>query len=436
MNIDTLLCARWVIPVEPHNTFYENHAIAIHRSRIIDILPIDKAKAEYSADEIVTLPEHTVLPGFVNMHTHSPMTLFRGLADDLDLMDWLNNHIWPAEKAWMSHTFVADGTELALAEMIRCGTVCFNEHYFYPKAAIEKVLQAQIRAQIGITILEAVSIENKGPEELLKAGSVLAEQYAGHSHVKIGLAPHAPYTVSDHLLEQIRNTSEAQNLLIHMHVQETAVEVEQEIARYGKRPMKRLQDLGLLSSKFHAVHMTQVNEEDLAILQSTGTHVVHCPESNLKLANGFCPVTKLQKAGVTVSLGTDGAASNNDLDMLGEMRTTALLGKAVSQNCAVISAAEALRMATLNGAKVLHWDHEIGSIEKGKSADVIAIDLSSINTQPVYNPISQIVYAANASQITDVWCAGKALMRERKLTTLDEEAILTKAKAWRSKIRG
>lgn len=433
--IDKLLFARWVIPVEPHNIYHENYAVAIHEGRIIDLLPNDAAQAKYQATESIHLTEHVLLPGFINAHTHSPMTLLRGLADDLALMDWLNNHIWPAEKAWLNEQFVKDATELALAEMIRCGTIGFNEHYFYHDKIAETTIKAGMRARIGILVLEIVDVGATSAEDLIRHGRQFIEKYKDHPTIQVSLAPHAPYSVGDDALLKINDLAKEYGLPIHMHVQETAFEVNQETVKYSKRPMKRLQDLGLLSPKFQAVHMTQVNEEDLAILVETGTSVVHCPESNLKLASGFCPVNQLLKAGVNVALGTDGAASNNDLDMLGEMRTAAFIGKAVAQEDTAVSAADALRMATLNGAKALQWENETGSLEVGKSADIIAINLNDLNTQPVYNPISQIVYAAHQHQVTDMWIQGRPIMRERELKTLDETAILTKTKEWQKKIR-
>lgn len=433
--VDTLLLARWLIPVEPHHIYYENYAVAIKDGRIVDILSNDEAQKKYQAHETIHLLEHAILPGLINAHTHSPMALLRGLADDLTLMDWLQNHIWPAEKAWLSEDFIKDGMELAIAEMIRCGTTGFNEHYLYYGAAAEITAKTGMRANIGIFIMDLLSIANNRIEDLVRDGLPFIEKYNDHPLIQVSLAPHGPYSVGDDSLRQLKEISDKYNLPIHMHVQETAVEVQEAMAKTNKRPLQRLYDLGLLSSQFQAVHMTQVNDEDLAILQATSTSVVHCPESNLKLTSGFCPVSRLIRSGINVALGTDGAASNNDLDMLGEMRTAALIGKLVAEDSTAVSAPEALRMATLNGAIALGWQKETGSLEIGKSADIIAINLNELNTQPVYNPISQIVYAASAHQITDVWVKGRALMRSRELKTLNEKSILEKAKLWQERIR-
>jgi 5-methylthioadenosine/S-adenosylhomocysteine deaminase len=435
-TIDTLLLPRWIVPIEPHNVYHESYALAIHAGRIVDLLPQDKAKEKYSANQVIDLPNHVVLPGFINAHAHSPMTLLRGLADDLALMDWLNHHIWPVEKKYLSEEFVQDGTELAFIEMIRCGTIGFNEHYFFYEKTAEVAVKAGMRARAGVHLLDAADLVGRSNLNYINTkGIEFIEQYKNHPLVQPSFAPHAPYTVGDEGFLRINEISQQYQIPIHLHVQETAFEVESETEKYGKRPMKRLHDLGLLSPLFQAVHMTQVNEADLELLVESGSHVIHCPESNLKLASGFCPAQRLLDANVNVALGTDGAASNNDLDMLGEMRTAALIGKIVAQKDTAVSAADALRMATLNGAKAMHWDKEIGSLEVGKSADMIAMDLSDANTQPVYNPISQIVYAAHQNQVTDVWVQGRPLMRNRELRTLDEKAIFEKTQIWRDKIK-
>ncbi|MGB6976881.1 MAG: TRZ/ATZ family hydrolase [Gammaproteobacteria bacterium] len=435
-KIDTLLLARWVIPIEPHNKYYEHHAVAIDRGRIVGILPNHEAETKYEAKNKITLSDHVILPGLINAHTHSPMTLFRGLADDLVLMDWLNNHIWPAESAWLSEAFVRDGTELALAEMIKSGTTCFNEHYFYPEQIATCTISAKMRARIGIHVLESTTAPgNSSLEKAMQNYATLSEYARTYPGITLSLAPHAPYSVSDHALQKIKTLSDEYQLPIHIHMHETTGEIQQELAKHGKRPLRRLHELGLLSPRFQAVHMTQVNDEDIALLQETGATIIHCPESNLKLASGFCPVQRLLNAHVLVALGTDGAASNNDLDMLSEMRTAALLAKATAQDATALSAAMALRMATLDGARVLQLDREIGSLEAGKAADIIAVNLNRLNTQPVYNPISQLVYAAHSDQVTDVWVAGVPLLRNSHLTTLDEINILTKAKDWQQRIK-
>lgn len=432
-NVDTLIAARWVIPVEPIGAL-EQHSVAIAAGRIVDVLPTTDAHKKYRAAETLTLDQHAVIPGFVNAHTHVAMTLFRGLADDLPLMEWLNNHIWPAEAKWLSPEFVRDGTELAIAEMLRGGTTCFNDMYMFPEATAHAAEAAHMRAVVGMITIEFPTPYAQTADEYLHKGLQLHDQLKHSTLVTTTFAPHAPYTVSDTALEKIRMYADELDRPIHMHVHETAFEVQDATAKLGARPLERLEKLGLLGPRLLAVHMTQLLDSEIETLARLNVHVMHCPESNLKLASGFCPVHKLIKAGVNVAIGTDGAASNNDLDMLGEMRTAALLAKGVSGDATAVPAATALRMATLNGARALGLDARIGSITAGKAADLTAIDLSSIASQPIYDPISQIVYSATRDQVSDVWVNGKRLLAERKLTNLDETAVLRKARDWRDKI--
>ena len=434
MKIDTLIKARWIIPVEPPRAVLEHHALAIKDGDILAILPAEKASA-YSAQTVVDLPAHAVIPGLINAHTHAAMSLFRGFADDLPLMEWLNNHIWPAEAQWVSPQFVRDGTALSVAEMLRGGITCFNDMYFFPEETARVVKDAGIRACIGLIVLDFPSAWAKTADEYLSKGLKLHDDLRSHDLITTAFAPHAPYTVSDAPLERIRTLAEELDIPIHMHVHETADEVTQAVARSGIRPLERLKRLQLLTPRLLAVHMTQLLPEEIKTLAETGVHVLHCPESNLKLASGFCKVALLLKAGVNVALGTDGTASNNDLDMLGETRTAALLAKGVSGDATAFPAHAALSSATLSGAKALGLEEHIGSLKAGKSADITAIDLSSVSAQPVYDPISQIVYSATRGQVTDVWVAGKRLLHDRRLTTLDEQAILAKASGWGDKIQ-
>jgi 5-methylthioadenosine/S-adenosylhomocysteine deaminase len=432
--VDSLIHARWVIPVEPESTCLEHSSIAIHNGRIVSILPTAEARAHYTARETVELPEHAVIPGLVNAHTHAAMSLFRGLADDLPLMDWLTNHIWPAEGRWVNPEFVFEGTQLAIAEMLKSGTTCFNDMYFFPEAAAQAARDLGIRACIGLILIDFPTAYAQTADEYIDKGLRLYDELRNEPLVHAAFAPHAPYSVSDGPLSRIRTVNNELNLPLHMHVHETAHEVEEAVARTGKRPFERLDSLDIVNPSFLAVHMTQLKAEEIARLAEVGASVVHCPESNLKLASGFCPVYKLLQAGVNVALGTDGAASNNDLDMLSEMRTTALLAKAVSGEATAVPAHTALRMATLNGARALGLDGETGSLAPGKAADITAIDLSALPSQPVYDPVSQIVYTASRDQVTDVWVAGRRLLASRVLTRVDEAALLRQAHAWRNKI--
>ncbi len=434
-NIDTLIEARWLIPVEPQARELEHHAVAIRDGNILAVLPTSEARRQYRATETVTLAQHVLIPGLVNAHTHAAMSLFRGLADDLPLMEWLNNHIWPAEGKWVSPEFVRDGTDHAIAEMLRGGTTCFNDMYFFPEPTAQAAEAAGIRAVVGMIALDFPSAYAQNADEYLHKGLRLHDQLKHSTLVTTTFAPHAPYTVSDAPLEKIRTYADELDLPIHMHVHETAFEVDDATARLGARPLARMEALGLLGPRLLAVHMTQLLDSEIETLARLNVHVVHCPESNLKLASGFCPVHKLLQASVNVALGTDGAASNNDLDMLGEMRTAALLAKGVAGDATALPAHTALRMATLNGARALGLDDRIGSIVPGKAADLTAIDLSPLASQPVYDPASQVVYSATRDQVTDVWVNGKRLLAERRLTTLDEPTILRKAQEWHDRIK-
>ncbi len=433
-EIDTLLHARWVVPVEPDATVREHHSVAIHDGRILAVLPTREAQARYRAAQSLDLATHALVPGFVNAHTHAAMTLFRGLADDLPLMDWLNHHVWPAEQKWVGAQFVRDGTELAIAEMLKGGTTCFNDMYFFAEDTARVAHDIGMRACVGLIMVDFPSNYAQAPEEYLHKGLKLRDELRHSELIATAFAPHAPYTVSDDPFARIRTVNNELNLPVHIHVHETAHEVEGSLAKTGMRPLKRLERLELLDPSLVAVHMTQLTQEEIDTLARAGASVVHCPESNLKLASGFCPVQKLLAAGVNVALGTDGAASNNDLDMIGEMRTAALLAKGVSNDATAVPAHVALRMATLNGARALGLEARIGSLTVGKYADLVAIDLSPTATQPVYDPVSHIVYAATREQVTDVWVAGRQLLRARRLTTLDEQAILSRAARWRDKI--
>jgi len=434
-KIDYLIHAKWVITCEENNRVLENHSLAIKDKKILAILPTPDAQQKYQADREENYTSHAVMPGFINSHTHLSMNLFRGLADDLELMDWLNNHIWPAEGKWVSQEMVYDGSLLAMAEMIRCGTICFNDMYFFLDATAQAAELAGMRAHIGMTIIDVPTAYAKTTDEYFAKAIEFYQRYKQNERITATLAPHSTYTVSIENLERVKKLADEYKLKTNIHLQEAPSEIEQSMAKYGKRPLQRLHDIGMVSPDLIAIHMTQINDDDFEILQKTKPNIVHCPESNMKLVSGLCPVDKLTKLGINVALGTDGAASNNDLDMFGEMRTAAFLGKVVTNDPKAASAAEVLKMATLNGAKALGIDHITGSLEAGKAADFIAIDMNCIETQPVYHPVSQIVYATPRNQVTDVWVNGKQLLKNRKLMTLDEKELLEKAQVWRKKIK-
>jgi 5-methylthioadenosine/S-adenosylhomocysteine deaminase len=436
VHVETLIHARWVIPVEPAGLVLEEHSVGISKGRIAVIAPQAETRSQITADEVLEMPSHVLIPGLVNAHTHAAMSLFRGLADDLPLMTWLNDHIWPAEGLWVLDEFVADGTRLAVAEMLRGGTTCFNDMYFFPDVTARVVNQVGMRATIGMIIIDFPSKWAQNPDEYFAKASELYDRLKNKPLTRPAFAPHSPYAVCDDSLRRLlRLANELPDMPIHMHVHETHDEVSQGLEQHGVRPIERLDTLGLIGPNLTAVHMTQLEDAEIALMAERGAQVVHCPESNLKLASGFCPVQRLLDAGINVALGTDGAASNNDLDMLGELRTAALLAKGVAGNASALPAAQALEMATLSGARALGLADEIGSLVVGKAADITAFAMDSPETEPVYNLISQIVYAADRHQVSDVWVAGERLLRDRHLTSLDLDQVIGSATLWGNKIK-
>ena len=432
--VDALIHARWIVPVVPAGQVLEQHAVALQHGRIAAVLPSAEAKRRFRAEEEITLPRHALIPGLVNTHTHAAMTLLRGIADDLPLMPWLKDHIWPAEQRWVSADYVRDGTELAVAEMLRSGTTCFSDMYFFPEAAAHVVHGSGIRASLGLVVFDFKSTWGSGPEEYIHKGLELRDAYKNDPLLSFVFAPHAPYTVSDPWLSRLRALADELDLPVQTHLHETAAEVEESLSKHSKRPIQRLMDLGLYTRSLMAVHMTQLTDAEIAETARCGVSVIHCPESNLKLASGSCAVAKLLEAGVNVALGTDGAASNNDLDMFGEMRSAALLAKGATGDATALPAATALTMATLNGAKALGLEKDIGSLTDGKWADMTAVDLSAPETQPVYDVLSTLVYSAGRQHVSDVWVAGKRLLQERVLTTLDLTGLLERAGRWQQRI--
>lgn len=433
---DLLVEAGHVVPVVPHGVVLEDHAVAVRDGAIVALLPRAEARARFVAAEVVSRPDGVLLPGFVNAHTHNPMTLMRGIADDLPLKVWLQQHIWPIEAAVMAPDFVADGITLAIAEMLRGGTTCCNENYFFPDVQAAVYKQHGFRARVGLPVIDFPTAWAAGDDEYFDKAGAVHDQWRGDPLVAMAFAPHAPYTVNDANFERVRMLADQLDIPVHLHLHETAQEVEQSISEHGQRPLARLDRLGLVNDRLIAVHMTQLAEAEIHLCAERGVSVVHCPESNLKLASGFCPACALERAGVNLAIGTDGCASNNDLDMVGETRTAALLAKAVAQDAAGFDAFTALRAATLGGAKAMGFDHLVGSLEPGKQADMACIDLGGLETQPLHHVVSQIVYAAGRHQVSDVWIAGAAKLRGRALVDMDPAAIVANARQWRTRMAG
>jgi 5-methylthioadenosine/S-adenosylhomocysteine deaminase len=429
-----LIEAGFVVPIEPQGVVLEDHAVAISGDRIAAVLPIDQARVRFVPEQTVRRPDAAIMPGLVNAHTHNPMTLLRGIADDLPLMEWLQNHVWPIEASVVEPKFVADGVTLAIAEMLRGGVTCVNENYFFPDVQAAVYHRYGIRAAVGLPIIDFATVWAKTADEYFDRACEVHDQWRDDAMITTTFAPHAPYSVSDANFERIRMLSDQLNLPIHLHLHETPQEIADSMAQHGQRPMARLERLGLISSNLIAVHMTQLTEGEIHLCAERGVSVVHCPESNLKLASGLCPVAALQRAGVNLAIGTDGCASNNDLDMLGETRTAALLAKGVAGDATALDAASALRAATWGGARALGLLDTIGSIEPGKQADLICVDLGAVETQPLHNVLSQLVYAADRRCVTDVWIAGRRKLAERNLVDIDHATVVANTRQWRARI--
>ncbi len=432
-RVDLLILPRWIVPVIPAGTVLEDHALAVHKGRIVGILTRAQA-ANVAASERRELPDQVLIPGLINAHGHAAMSLFRGLADDLPLMSWLQEHIWPAEARWVNEDFVRLGTRLAIAEMLRGGTTCFADMYFFPDVAAEAAIEAGMRAQLAFPVIDNPIPGARDSAEGISRGLKLRDEIKHNPLINVAFGPHSPYTVGDTTLANVRMLADELEMPVHMHVHETSGEVSDAMSQSGQRPLQRLKALGLLNPRLQAVHMTQIDEDDLDLLVSHGVSVIHCPESNMKLASGICPVQRLLEAGVNVALGTDGAASNNDLDMLGEMRTASLLAKSSSGSPTALNAHQALHMATMGGAMAMGIAEETGSLEVGKAADITAVDLSGLVHQPVYHPVSQLLYTCHASQVSHVWVAGREKLRAGRLILPDQDGLLAAVNQWSQQI--
>jgi 5-methylthioadenosine/S-adenosylhomocysteine deaminase len=430
--VDLVIDARWIVPVEPADTVLEDHSLIVDAGRIRDLLPAPEAAARYLGREHCRLDHHVLLPGLVNLHTHAAMTLLRGYADDMPLMRWLQERIWPAESRHISPEFVYDGTLLACWEMLRGGVTCFNDMYFFPEDAARAALAAGIRAALGFTVFEFPSAYGSGPADYLDKGLRARAALRDEALISFCLAPHAPYTVADGTFERVVAGAREIDAPIHIHVHETTDEIAGSLKEHGVRPLARLERLGLLDPRLVAVHAVRLDADEIALLAERGCHVAHCPTSNMKLASGIAPVGPMLARGLSVGLGTDGAASNNRLDLFQEMRQAALLAKVAGGDAALLPAHRALRMATLNGARALGLGRETGSLEAGKAADLCAVRLDAWNLQPCFDPVSHLVYVAGREAVSHVWVAGKQRIAHGMPTDLDSRTLLDKTKMWQN----
>lgn len=434
--VDALIEPKWIIPVEPHNVVLEDHIVAIKDGKIFSIMTkTQMAQHAFTSDKHYIMPEHVLMPGLVNAHAHSAMTLLRGFADDIQLMDWLNDHIWPAERTWLSERFVRDGTMLACAEMLMGGTTCFNDHYPFAQVTAETAKKLKMRCRVGMFMIDHPTAYAHDFNGYVNKELAWYENYVDEPLINVSLAPHSPYALGETSMKRLATLRHETQCPIHMHVHESKLEVTSSLENYHQRPIRRLADHGLLESNFQAVHCAQINDEDLRVLKDHPVNIIHCPQSNAKMASGICPVSAMQDMGLNVALGTDGAASNNDLDMLDEMQSAAFLAKQQSGNPARMKAADVIRMATLNGAKAMGLDQTIGSIEEGKAADLIAINMYHPSTQPVFNPIHQVVYACGRDQVSHAWIDGKILLRDGNFTKWPIQRIMEDAQDWGKKIK-
>jgi 5-methylthioadenosine/S-adenosylhomocysteine deaminase len=434
-HCDTLISAGWCIPVEPHGLVLVDHSVAVRDGRILEILPTEDARQKFEVGVLIDRPNHVLIPGLVNAHTHAAMTLLRGLADDLPLERWLKEAVWPVEARWAGAEMVRDGTRLAIAEMLLSGCTCFSDQYFFPEIVAETAVDLHMRAMVGTPVIEfATSWAENASECLSKGAELVHDRYADHSLISSCFVPHSTATVSDQSFRELRVLADQLDKRVQIHLHESRREIEDSIAATGKRPIEVLDHLGLINSSLMAVHAVHLTKQEIGLFADAGVAVTHCPRSNLKLADGIAPVQEFLDAGIVVGLGTDGAASNNVLDMPGEMRTAALLAKARAEDAAALPAAAALRMATLEGAKTLGLEECTGSIEKGKWADLACIDMMHLNSQPVYDPISQVVYTVQPHQVRDVWVAGRHQVENGELTHIDKNDILRRTAEWQQRI--
>ncbi|HMM54262.1 MAG TPA: TRZ/ATZ family hydrolase [Candidatus Desulfobacillus sp.] len=433
-SADLLIEPRWLIPVEPRGAVLEEHAVVVSAGRILDVLPARQACERYQPGHRVALPEHALIPGLVNLHTHAAMALLRGIADDRPLMDWLQTRIWPAEVKHVSPAFVRDGTLLACAEMLRGGITCFSDMYFFPEAAAEAALVLGMRAAIGLFVIEFPTAYATDADDYLRKGLAARDRLRNEPLLSFCLAPHAPYTVSDAIFERIATLSAQLDLPIHLHVHETRQETEESLARHGARPLERLRRLGLLGPGLIAVHAIHLDETEITLLAENNCSVAHCPSSNMKLASGIAPISRMAEQGVRIGLGTDGAASNNRLDLFQEMRQAGLLAKVSTGDASVLDAHALLRMATLSGATALGLDAEIGSIEPGKAADLCAVRLGGIETSPCFDPASHLIYAAGREHVSHVWVNGRIRLEDGVLRQCDTRTLLDTVILWQNKL--
>ena len=428
----TLIRAPYILTLEEEGVLYQ-HALLIEGEKITAIIPQEKSAA-LPADEILDLENSMIMPGLINLHTHAAMSLFRGYADDLSLMTWLQEHIWPLERQWLNKQFVYEGTLLSMAEMIKSGTTTLNDMYFYHSSVAQAGLKSGLRTFVGASILEFPTNYGENAEDYIAKAIIEKETFQGEPLITFTLAPHAPYSVSDETFKKIVALSDKENLLLHCHIHETADEIKNSMQQYGMRPIERLKQLGVINSRLIAAHMVYGTHEDIAAIHSSGMAIAHNPSSNLKLASGIAPIPMYLQNEISVGLGSDGAASNNRQDIWQEMHLAALLAKGQSLDPTALNALEALKMATLYGARALHINDIVGSLKVGKQADIIALSIDAIENQPIFDVVSHAVYVLGRENVTHVWVAGRPLLKNKQLLSLDTDNLRGIADNWQNRI--
>jgi 5-methylthioadenosine/S-adenosylhomocysteine deaminase len=429
-DCDLLISAPWTLPVAPENTLLEDHCLAVTAGEIVGLAPRQKLLAEYRPAELIELDRHILLPGLVNAHGHGAMSLLRGAGEDQPLKTWLNETIWPMEAQLVNADFVRLGTELAIAEMLLSGTTTFSDMYFFPEVAAEVSANLGIRAQIAFPIIEFANVWSENVTDALHLGLAVNDTYRHHPLINVALGPHAAYSLSAQEMEKVGMYANELEIGVQIHLHETADEVQQALSDHGQSWIARLHEIGMLGPHLQAVHMTQVTPDELGLIAATHTNVVHCPTSNLKLASGYCATTELQVAGVCVALGTDGAASNNRLDMFDEARLAALLAKHQRGDAAAGDAPTVLQMATLDGARALGIDDITGSLEVGKRADFITVDVTSLGMLPMYNPYACLIHGNAGNAVDNVFVDGRALVRDSALTLISQAELAQRVQSW------
>jgi len=435
VEANLIIESRWLATVVKDSPLLEYYSVIVQNETIVDLLPTELARAQYTSTNVLSLDEHILIPGLINLHTHAAMNLMRGIADDLSLMQWLNEHIWPAERAVVSYDYVRDASLHACAEMLSGGTTCFNDMYFFPQATAAAVSQSGMRANLGLIVSEFANSYASDADDYLQKGFESHDSWRGNAMISSSMAPHAPYTVSNRTFEKVITYAEQLSIGIHTHLHETRDEISQSEAQYGVRPIQRLAALGLLGPNFTAAHGVHLLPAEIDMLSEYGCHIAHCPSSNLKLGSGIAPVALMLRSNVNVGIGTDGAASNNRLDMFAEMRLAALLAKGANEDPAALPAHQALEMVTVNAAKALGLDDKIGTIEVGKKADLVAVKLNDITISPCYDPVSHLVYTCGREHVTNTWVAGELRYSNGLYANIEPLELKEIIKKWQPKLK-